>query len=160
MQAPTPCVATNTNNQQDYGHIQDNKGDRRAQDTQSGASLLQELTKGATRQPDGATGGSQKAKGNPLGQVLPMVVLAVVLRTLQEDKKTIHGSLRKNFGIVLTQVVCPRDLSNMPTARKVYGEYLFCMGIKVFKGLRSKQYDLLIHFVSHSDVSDIVTAQR
>ena len=159
MQAPTPCVATNTNNQQDYGHIQDNKGDRRAQDTQSGASLLQELTKGATRQPDGATGGSQKAKGNPLGQVLPMVVLAVVLRTLQEDKESKHRGRGEHHGIVLTEIVDAIYLSYMPASSEIKRQSLFGHLIEVRTSLPTEEEDLLIHFVSHSDMSDIVTAQ-
>ena len=50
---------------------------------QSGASLLQELTEGATREPAGAYGGSQEAKGDTLGKVLPAMVLEVVA-TLRE----------------------------------------------------------------------------
>ena len=49
---------------------------------QSGASLLQELTEGATRESEGAYGGSPKANGDTLGKVLPMAVLSVVLGAL------------------------------------------------------------------------------
>lgn len=55
---------------------------------QSGASLLQELTEGATRVPAGVSGGSQEAKGDTMGEVLPLVVIEVVA-TLIEIRTTI-----------------------------------------------------------------------
>lgn len=48
----------------------------------SGASLLQELTEGATREPAGACRGSQEVQGDTLGKVLPLAVLSVVLGAL------------------------------------------------------------------------------
>lgn len=160
MQAPTPCVATNNTIRHDYGHIQHDRRDPQAEDVQSGASLLQELTKRASREPAGAYGGSQEAKGDTMDKVLQAMVLEIVLRTLQKNEESKHRGRVEHHGIVLTEVVDAIYLSYMPASSEVQRQPSLGNLIKVRTSLPANKNDLLIHFVSHSDVSDIVTAQR
>ena len=88
------------------------------------------------------------------------MVLEVVLRTLQKNEESKHRGRGEYHGIVLTEVVDTIYLSYMPASSEIKRQPPFGNLIEVRTSLPTEEDDLLIHFVSHSDMSDIVTAQR
>lgn len=88
------------------------------------------------------------------------MVLEVVLRTLQKNEESKHRGRGEDHGIVLTEVVDTIYLSYMPAGSEIKRKLPFGRLIEVHTSLPTEEDDPLIHFVSHSDMSDIVTAQR
>ena len=95
-----------------------------------------------------------------MGEVLPAMVLKVVLRTLQENEESKHRGRVEHHGIVLAEVVDTIYLSYMPAISEVQRQPPFGNLIEVRTSLPTEENDPLIHFVSHRDMSEIVTAQR
>ena len=95
-----------------------------------------------------------------MGKVLPLVVLGVVLRTLQKNEESKHRGRGEYHGVVLTEVVDTIYLSYMPAISEIKRQPPFGLLIEFLTSLPTEENDPLIHFVSHNDVSEIVTAQR
>lgn len=54
-----------------------------------------------------------------MGEVLPLVVLGVVLRTLQKNEESKHRGRGEYHGVVLTEVVDTIYLSYMPASGEI-----------------------------------------